>query len=171
MKDKFLIACFARKGREITGDSPRIAAMVLDALRKKGIEAGQFTITPVETYPDNHNELDAVVKTEISSHSRPEIVGKYSGMRHVEKIVLIVPNWRDALPPAVTTFLDQYDFNDKLIVPIVCHDGGGGKNIEGELRKFLPKTWIKPVVEISGKEIDTAGPEIEKAVDELLSND
>lgn len=168
MKDKFLVACFAQKGRELTGNSPKIAAMAIETLRKKGIDADQFTITPVETYPDDHNEFEAVVKAELSAHSRPEIIGKYSGMKYIRKIVLVVPNWHAALPPAVTTFLDKYDFNDKSLIPIVCHDGDGGKEIEGELRKLLPKTCIKPVVEIKSDEITNASSKVEKAIDELL---
>ncbi len=169
MDNKFLVTFFAQKGRELTGNSAKIAAKVIDQLRKKGIDPKQFTITPVETYPTDHDEFEAVVKAELSAHSRPAIVGKLSGMKEVEKIVLIVPNWRAALPPAVNTFLDEYDFNNKRIVLIVSHEGDGGKDIEGELRKFLPKTWIMPVVEIEASKIESSEDKIEKAVEELFS--
>ena len=98
--------------------------------------------------------MEMAVKAELASHARPELTSKHSGMKLVKDIVLVVPNWWNALPPAVNTFLD----------------GDGGKDIECELRKLLPKTRVMPVVEISDKDTDDCDEKVARAIDELLTN-
>lgn len=170
MENKTLVVYFAQRGNDIKGHCPKIAAKAADCLRKKGIEAETFVITPAETYPEDFNEMEMAVKAELASHARPELTSKHSGMKLVKDIVLVVPNWWNALPPAVNTFLDGYDFNEKRIIPIVSHGGDGGKDIECELRKLLPKTRVMPVVEISDKDTDDCDEKVARAIDELLTN-
>lgn len=169
MKDKTLVAYFAQRGNDISGHCAMIAAKAVDCLRKKGIDAETFVITPVETYPEDPKEMEVAVKAELAARSRPAVTAKFSGMKHVKDIVLVVPNWWNALPPAVTTFLDGYDFNGMRMVPVVSHGGDGGKKIETELRNFLPKTWVMPVVEISDKETDSCDEVVARAISELLA--
>ena len=99
MENKTLVVYFAQRGNDIKGHCPKIAAKAADCLLKKGIEAETFAITPAETYPEDFNEMEMAVKAELASHARPELTSKHSGMKLVKDIVLVVPNWWNALPP------------------------------------------------------------------------
>lgn len=167
-REATLVAYFALKGKETSAATARAAAKVEHLLTEKGIKFDQFAIVPVEEYPSDPANLEMVTKAEKDTHARPEIVGKYSGMKDVKDIFLIVPNWYNTMPQAVFTFLDKYDFSGKRIVPVVVHSGDGADNVVDELRKFVHKVWVMPVVEISDKQLDNCDAEIAKAVEEML---
>lgn len=151
--EKILIAYFARKGKEETGRSVEIARKLGDILKAKGVDFNTFAITPTEMYPDNAAELEAITRSENEQHSRPELVGKYSGMRYVKDILLVAPNWWDNLPAGVLSWFDDYDFSDKKVVPVIASASSAEKVFE-EIRNFLPHTWVTKGVEVSDKEND-----------------
>lgn len=167
-REATLVAYFTIKGKEETAGTTKIAAKLGKVLDQKGIKYDKFAIIPMEEYPVDPANFELATKAEKENRSRPELVGKYSGMKDVKDIFLIVPNWYDSLPMGVFTFLDTYDFADKRIVPIVVHAGDGGQNIVNELRAFLHKVWIMPAVEVKDSDLDSSDAEIAKAVEEML---
>ncbi len=167
-REATLVAYFAIKGKEESAATAKIAAKLGKVLTEKGIKFDQFAIIPTEEYPTDPANFELATKTEKDHRSRPELVGKYSGMKDVKDIFLIVPNWYDSLPMGVFTFLDEYDFAEKRFVPVVVHAGDGSKNIVNELRAFLHKVWIMPAVEIKDSDLDSSDAAIAKAVEEML---
>lgn len=163
-----LVAYFAVKGKEETATTAQIAAKIGKLLQEKGIAFDQFAIVPVEEYPSDPANFELATKAEKDAHARPEIVGKYSGMKDVKDLFLVIPNWYNTMPQAVFTFLDKYDFAEKRIVPVVVHSGDGVDNVVGELRNFLHKVWVMPAVEISDKDLSSCDASIAKAVEEML---
>lgn len=167
-REPYLIAYFAVKGKEETAATARVSAQIAKVLTEKGVEFDQFAIVPTEVYPEDPVNLEMATKAEKSSHARPELVGKYSGMKDVKGIILVTPNWWNSLPQGVFTFFDRYDFSEKKIVPVVVSAGDGAGNIVDEIRSFIHKTWVLPAVEIKDSEIDNDDPKIQKAVEELF---
>ena len=167
-REATLVAYFTVKGKEESAGTAQVAAKIGKLLTEKGIKYDQFAIIPVEEYPTDPANLELVTKAEKDTHARPELVGKYSGMKDVKDIYLIVPNWYNSMPQAVFTFLDDYDFSEKRIVPVVVHAGDGADHVVGELRKFVHKVWVMPAVEISDKDLDNCDASIAKAVEEML---
>lgn len=167
-REQYLIANFALKGKEATALTTEISAKIGKKLTEKGIEFDTFTIVPVETYPEDPRTLEMATKSEKELHARPELVGKYSGMKEVKNIVLIVPNWWNSLPMGVFTFFDQYDFSGKKIVPVVVHSGDGEGKITEEIRDFVKNVWVLPAVEIKVSEVETCDDKIEKVISELF---
>ncbi len=167
-REATLVAYFAQKGKELTASTAKVAAKIEHLLTQKGIKFDQFAIVPVEEYPSDPANFELATKAEKDTHSRPEIVGKYSGMKDVKDLFLVVPNWYNSMPQAVFTFLDKYDFSEKRIVPVVLHAGDGADHVVDELRKFVHKVWVMPAVEISDKAVDDCDAEIAKAVEEML---
>lgn len=165
--EKVLVAYFVRKGKEESANSVKLANQALEMLKAKGVDADSFAITPVEIYPDNQAEFEAITKEENRLHRRPELVGKYSGMRHVERILLIAPNWWEALPNGVLTFFDDYDFTGKRIVPVISTREPAGK-VRMEVRHFLPNTWVLDGVDVMEDETADASAELSKAIDQLF---
>ena len=167
-REATLVAYFAVKGKELSAATAKISAKIEKLLTEKGIKYDQFAIVPVEEYPSDPANFELATKAEKDAHARPELVGKYSGMKDVKDIFLVVPNWYNSMPQAVFTFLDDYDFSEKRIVPVVVHSGDGIDHVVDELRKFVHKVWVMPAVEISDKNVDSCDAEIAKAVEEML---
>lgn len=170
MKDKILIACFVQKGKEETSACVKVADAIGGALKAKGYEYSTFAITPTEDYPEDRENFELATKTEKDQRHRPELVGKYSGMKYVEKLVIVAPNWWNDLPMAVYSFLDTYDFAEKKIVPVIVHGGDGGEKTTEHLRDFLHKVWVLPTVSIKDDAVGSldAKAQIVKVVDELF---
>lgn len=165
--EKVLVAYFVRKGKEDSANSVKLAKQALEMLKAKGVDADSFAITPVETYPDDQAEFEAITKEENRLHRRPELVGKYSGMRYVKRILLIAPNWWEALPNGVLTFFDDYDFTGKRIVPVISTREPAEK-VRMEVRDFLPNTWILDGVDVMEGNTADASAELTKAIDQLF---
>lgn len=166
--EKYLIAYFAQKGKEETSNSARLAQQAAKLLKEKGVGYEIFNITPTETYPENREEFDLATKGEKELHRRPELTHKHGGMKYVKDILLIAPNWWEALPAAVLTFFDQYDFSGKRIVPVISTIDDARK-VRLEVRAFLPNTWVTDGVDVPESKTDDATAELKEAVDQLFA--
>ncbi|MBD5301423.1 MAG: hypothetical protein HDS16_00220 [Bacteroides sp.] len=163
---KVLVAYFVRKGKEDSANSVKLAAKAEEMLKAKGVDYNTFAITPVEIYPENQAEFEAVTKEENRAKSRPELVGKYSGMKHVDRILLIAPNWWESLPTGVLTFFDDYDFTGKRVVPVISTNEDA-KKVRLEVRDYLPHTWVLEGVDV--KENDSnEDAQLQAAIDQLF---
>ncbi|MBD5370829.1 MAG: hypothetical protein HDR80_06740 [Bacteroides sp.] len=165
--EKILIAYFARKGHETDSNSAKLAVRAGELLKARGEEYNSFAIVPVEIYPENQAEFEAITKEENRLHRRPELVGKYSGMKNVERILLIAPNWWEALPNGVLTFFDDYDFTGKRIVPVIS-TRDDAKKVRQEVSNFLPNTWVLDGVDVVEGNTASADAELNAALDQLF---
>ncbi|MDE6231517.1 MAG: hypothetical protein K2M37_07860 [Muribaculaceae bacterium] len=164
--NKILLAYFTRKGHESTSNCAILAATAENILKQKGVEFDTFAIEPVETYPEDQEQFLAVTKLEKENNARPAIVGKYSGMKDIGGILLIVPNWWDCVPQAVLTWLDDYDFSRTTIQPVISTTMPAD-NVERELRNFVQND-VLDAVEVKDVDTERAVAELEKAVESLL---
>lgn len=152
---KILVADFSLKNSANTVSS-QIAKAIVKELKESGYDSDEFTITPIETYPTDAEIFYAAAKAEKESHARPEIEGRYSGIRDISDIVLVAPNWWNSIPMAVFTFFDHTNANGKRLVPVILHSGDGAEKIETELRNFLSHTDVMPAISVdSNVTLDT----------------
>ena len=165
--EKVLVAYFVRKGKEDSANSVKLANQALEMVKAKGVDADSFAITPVEIYPEDQAEFEAITKEENRLHRRPELVGKYRGRRYVDRILLIAPNWWEALPNGVLTFFDDYDFTGKRVVPVISTREPAEK-VRMEVRNFLPNTWVLEGVDVLEGSTADASAELTKAIDQLF---
>ncbi len=56
--------------------------------------------------------------------ARPEIAGHVDDMAAYDTVLLGYPNWWASIPMPIASFLEQYDFAGKRIVPFCSHGGG-----------------------------------------------
>jgi len=69
-------------------------------------------------------DFDAVVSENHSENSRA-ISSKVDNMEQYDVVFIGYPVWATTLPQAVQTFLTEYDFSDKTVIPFCTHDGYG----------------------------------------------
>lgn len=166
MKDKILVAYFAQKGHENDSTCSIIANRLGELLKAKGEEYDIFAIVPTEEYPADEPNFTMAVKAEQEQRHRPELVGKYSGMKYVSRILLVAPNWFGDMPMAVYSFFDDYDFAEKRIVPVIACAGDKGNYATQTIDRFLHKDWVLPSVYVPDNEARTA--DLSRAIDELF---
>ena len=56
--------------------------------------------------------------------SRPELTDHVENMEDYDTILLGYPNWWASIPMPIASFLEEYDFTGKRIVPFCSHGGG-----------------------------------------------
>lgn len=101
----------------------------------KHTQADLFEIKPATPY--THADLDWTNKQSRSSVEmnnpkfRPKIAEKLSNMADYGTVFLGFPIWWYIAPTIINTFLEQYDFSGKTIIPFATSGGSGmGKTVE-----------------------------------------
>ncbi len=116
---KALVAYFSASG---------VTARVARELAKAD-GADLFEIKPAVPYTRaDLNWLDKKSRSSVEMADpdcRPETVGIVSNMDEYDVIFVGFPIWWGREPSVVDTFLDQYDFSGKKIIPF-CTSGGSG---------------------------------------------
>lgn len=77
-----------------------------------------FHIETVEEYPLDHDPLVDQAADEQDENKHPELLNHVENFEQYETIILGFPNWWADLPMPVYTFLEEYDFGAKTIIPL-----------------------------------------------------
>lgn len=135
---KTLVAYFSA-----TGVTKKAAAQIA-----KQLHADLFEIKP--TSPYTPADLDWTNKQSRSSiemndtHFRPEIAEKLSNMADYDTVFLGFPIWWYIAPTIINTFLEQYDFSGKTIIPFATSGGSGmGRTVEFLEKQYPNAVWKK----------------------------
>ena len=115
--DKILVAYFS-----CTGKTKAAALEVAEILK-----ADTFEIVPAQAYTSddlNYHAQDCRANIEQkNSAARPEIKNKIENIEQYKAIVVAFPIWWGAEPRIIDTFVESYNLDGKIIVP-VCTSGG-----------------------------------------------
>ena len=84
-----------------------------------------FRILPQKPYPTDHRTLVDLAREEQEQDTRPAIVGKIEAPEVYDTIFIGSPNWWGDMPMILYTFLEQYDFSGKTLIPFCTHGGSG----------------------------------------------
>lgn len=84
-----------------------------------------FAIETTQEYPGTHDELLDFAYNEMQEDARPELSTQIENLDQYDTIFLGYPNWNADLPMPLYTFLEEYDFSGKNIIPFTSHGGSG----------------------------------------------
>lgn len=137
-----LIAYFSRAGenyfsgalRTVPVGNTELAARMLRELTG----AALFKIEPLLPYSDDYNECIAQAQDDQRRGARPELREYPDSLEPYDTVYLGYPNYWGALPRAVCTFLEAYDWTGKRIKPFCTHEGGGVGRSLNELKQLCP---------------------------------
>ena len=89
-----------------------------------------FEIIPETPYTENINELSGTSLQEQRNDIRPPLSTQVDDMDQYDVVFIGFPNWWNNAPMPVFTFLEQYDFSDKTVIPFSTYgEGGWGRSI------------------------------------------
>lgn len=86
--------------------------------------ADLFEITMVHPYSDRYSTVLDEAQRDQSVQARPALASHVADMAQYDTILLGYPNWWASIPMPVASFLEEYDFSGKTIVPFCSHGGG-----------------------------------------------
>ena len=142
VESKVLVAYFSWSGNTRT-----VAETVADAL---GAEL--FEIRTVTPYTDNYDKVLDVAKAEQNRNARPELATHVQDMGQYDTLFLDYPCWWGTLPMPVFTFLEEYDFSCKSVIPFVTHGGSGFGRSLSDIKRLIPGANLE------GKGLSLRGP-------------
>ncbi len=131
---KILVAFFSRTGENYAvghieqGNTHIVAEMIASATG-----GTLFRIEPATPYPDDYRACTEVAQREKRSKARPALVGDIAA-EEFDVIFLGYPNWWGDLPMCIYTFLEQHDWQGKVVIPFCTHEGSGLSDTENRLR-------------------------------------
>jgi len=106
------------------------------------IDATVFEIEPKDPYTSNYNAVVDQAKKEIKEAFKPKLKKNLDSIDQYDIIFVGSPNWWSTIAPPVTTFLSEFNFSNKIIIPFVTHGGGGEANMIKDISTLCPGTTI-----------------------------
>lgn len=137
-KGKILVAYFSHSG------NTRLIANQIHGL----VGGDIFEIKTIKQYNKDFETTVDEARKELDTNARPELAAKIKNMKDYEVIFIGFPNWCGTMPMALFTFLEQYDFKDKTIVPFCTHGTSGLSNTITDLNKLVPQANVREVLGI-----------------------
>jgi flavodoxin len=102
-----------------------------------------FEITPVKPYSTDYDTCIDETKREQAQDARPLLKSHVANIAQYDVIFLGYPNWWSSIPMPVASFLEEYDFAGKTIIPFFCHGGGRFGQSLSAIAKLAPRSTIK----------------------------
>ena len=143
---KILVAYFSH-----SGNTREIANQI-----HKSVGGDIFEIQSVKPYPHDYDAVVEQAKQELESGYKPALKTKIENIKSYDLVFIGYPIWWGTVPAPVRTFLSEYDFSGKTIVPFCTHEGSGLGRSVTDISKLCPKSTLLDGVAIRGRDVKTA---------------
>ena len=149
---RILVAYFSRTGDNYAvgniskGNTHIVADMIAEETG-----ADKFEIKTVKPYPENYRECTEVAKKELMDNARPELATKVDNMKDYDVIFLGYPIWWSDMPMPIYSFMESYDFKDKIIIPFCTSAGDVLTGKESNIPKYAKGANVLNGLGIEGK--------------------
>lgn len=121
----------------VVGNTQYIAQAI-----QQSVGGDLFAIETVQEYPGTHDELLEFAYNELQNNARPELAAQIESPDDYSVIFLGYPNWNSDLPMPLYTFLENYDFSGKTIIPFVTHGGSGFSRTISTIQELQPGATV-----------------------------
>ena len=126
-----------------------------------------FEIIPENPYTDDINELSGIALREQSDNIRPALSVNVEDIDKYDTIFIGFPNWWNDMPMPVFTFLEEYDFSGKTIIPFTTYGNGGWGKSLNSIKDVLTESTILDGIAIQEHELESAEQEVTELLLEL----
>lgn len=131
-----------------SGNTKTVAEKICEQLN-----AELFEVKTVEIYPVKYNLVVDQAKKEITDSYRPELLSTKENLNEYDIIVIGYPMWWYTCPMAIFSFLEQYDFKGKIILPFCTHEGSALSTSVEDIKKSVPTAIVKEGLAIRGSKV------------------
>ena len=105
--------------------------------------ADLFEIKLMEPYSTDYNTVLDQAQRDQNAQARPELSTHVEDMSKYDTIILGYPNWWASIPMPIASFLEEYDFSDKTIIPFCSHGGGRFGQSLTAITKLVPNAVLR----------------------------
>ncbi len=127
-----------------------------------------FSIVVTEPYSSDYDECLDRAADEKANNARPQLVNHLENMEDYDIVFLGFPNWWYTVPMAVHSFLEEYDFSGKTVVPFCTHGTGGLAGTIRDITANLPDSAaILEPIGVYRQDVTSARPAVDEWLDGL----
>ena len=163
---KTLIAFFSRADENYFGGAMRYVKIgnteIVVNDMKEMINADTFKIEMKDPYSPVYMTCIDEAKKDLRAKARPELVSMPASIDEYDTVVLAYPNYWGTMPMAVFTFLENFDFSGKTILPLCTNEGSGMGGSERDIKKTCPGANVKSGLSVTGSEAANAAGRVKK---------
>lgn len=161
-----LIAYFSRADENYFGGAIRYVKkgnteIVCEKI-KELMDADTFRIEMKNPYSPVYLNCIEEAKKDLMENARPELTRIPESIDNYSTIILAYPNYWGTIPMAVATFLESFDFSEKIILPLCTNEGGGMGSSETDIKKCVPNAILKKGLSIIGSQAEKSKGSVEK---------
>lgn len=136
----------------VPGNAAKLAAWIQEA-----VGGDLHSIIVEEPYSSDYDECLDRAAEEKADNARPALTTHVENMEDYDIVFLGFPNWWYTLPMPVLTFVEEYDWSGKTVVPFVTHGTGGLSSTIRDLTAALPEdTVVLDPIGVYRPEVDTS---------------
>lgn len=114
-----------------------------------------FSIRTVDMYPTGYRDTTDLATEEKNGNARPALSTHLENMDDYDVIYLGYPNWWGTLPMPVVSFLEEYDFTGKTIIPFASYEGSGLGSGVSMIKELCPEAEVLDGFAVRGDEVNT----------------
>lgn len=118
-------------------------------------------------YPTDYRDTTDLASEEQSADERPALTSLVEDMAQYDVIFLGYPNWWGTLPQAVMTFLEEYDFDGKTIVPFCSHGGSRLGSGPRDIAALCPGAELLDGLAVSASAVSGAQADVRTWLEDL----
>ena len=163
---KTLIAFFSRADENYFGGAMRYVKVgnteIVAGIIKDLIPADSFKIEMKNPYSPVYMTCIEEAKKDLRAKARPELVSVPESIDEYDTVILAYPNYWGTMPMAVYTFLENFDFSGKTILPLCTNEGSGMGSSEREIKKTCPGADVKKGLPITGSAAANSKSSVER---------
>lgn len=135
------------------------------------VGADEFEIVREKPYPKEYEACTEDAKAEKEKNEWPAIKGRVAGMEAYDVVFIGVPVWWYTAPMPVFTFLEQYDFKGKTVIPFCTCYTAEYETLK-DIVKATPQSEHREGLtivthEMGGKDMDKKHAQIDKWLGEI----
>lgn len=141
--NKFLVVYFSKTGENYNVGEVKVGnTAMMASYIKEYLNADSFEIIPVNQYPNNYKESTEIAKKEQNENARPAIQNTLDNIEEYDTIFIGYPIWWGDMPQILYTFIENYNLDDKTIIPFNTHEGSGSSGTYQTLQDKLKNSNV-----------------------------
>lgn len=120
-----------------------------------------------EPYPADFDELRDLNHSEMAEGYLPALMESNLDISGYDTVFIGYPVWATEVPQAVLSFLNEYDFSGKTVIPFCTHDGYGAGSSYNTIREASHAAESLEGLAIEAKDVPTAGNTVAAWLEEI----
>lgn len=126
-----------------------------------------FEIVAVDPYPSDYDEAVEQARKELREQYRPKLKTKVENVESYNVVFVGYPNWWGTIPMPVATFLSEYDFSGKTILPFCTNEGSQLGRSVTDIKELCPRSTILDGLAVRGRNVKKAENEVSEWLREV----